>query len=59
MAKCNAKFERDPSYRDLKCELPKGHSVWHECGLTLWANDEEKPEHGQKARKQTEVISIG
>jgi len=49
--KCNAKFTRDPSCRDLKCELPKGHAGFHEYGLTLWANDEEKPEHSQKVKQ--------
>jgi hypothetical protein len=53
MAKCNAKFTKDPSYRDLKCELPKGHAAWHEYGTTMWA-DENAPEPTISPKKRSE-----
>ena len=68
--KCNAPFDHDPSYRILKCDLPKGHSGWHERATTLWRNEDpgeveqkareaREPVPFQKLRKGSEVISIG
>jgi len=49
--KCKSKFTHDPSYRELRCELPKGHAGWCEYGLTLWVNEDKKPEPRQKERQ--------
>ena len=49
--RCQSKFLRDPSYREIKCALPKGHAGWCEYGTTLWENPDEKPEPRQKVKQ--------